>query len=134
MTYTVLYIEDEPLIIELVKNVLVHPDVLLVPALTGRGGLAKARELKPDIILLDIMMPDYDGWDIYEEIRADEELGSTPIIMITALAHKYRIQHEFERSPIDAYITKPFSARDVRAEIEKMLGVTLWPSSPRSGE
>lgn len=134
MTYTVLYIEDEPLIIELVKNVLVHPDVLLVPALTGRGGLAKAHELKPDIILLDIMMPDYDGWDIYEEIRADEELGSTPIIMITALAHKYRIQHEFERSPIDAYITKPFSARDVRAEIEKMLGVTLWPSSPRSGE
>jgi CheY-like chemotaxis protein len=134
MTYTVLYIEDEPLIIELVKNVLVHPDVLLVPALTGRGGLAKARELKPDIILLDIMMPDYDGWDIYEEIRADEELGSTPIIMITALAHKYRIQHEFERSPIDAYITKPFSARGVRAEIEKMLGVTLWPSSPRSGE
>ncbi len=134
MTYTVLYIEDEPLIIELVKNVLVHPDVLLVPALTGRGGLAKARELKPDIILLDIMMPDYDGWDIYEEIRADEELGSTPVIMITALAHKYRIQHEFERSPIDAYITKPFSARDVRAEIEKMLGVTLWPSSPRSGE
>jgi CheY-like chemotaxis protein len=128
MVYTVLHIEDEPLIIELVRDVLAHPDVMLVTALTGREGLAKIRELKPDIVLLDIMMPDCDGWSIYREIRADEELGQTPIIMLTALTHRYRIQREFEKS----LITKPFSARDIRTEIEKMLGVQLWPTTPRS--
>lgn len=126
MPYTVLYIEDEPLIVDLVRDVLAHPDVVLVTAQTGIEGLAKIRELRPDIILLDVMIPDCDGWGIYEEIRSDAELKETPIIILSAQVHKYRIQREFEKSQIDAYITKPFSARDVRTEVEKKLGVQLW--------
>lgn len=132
MAYTILYIEDEPLIVELVADVLTHPDVILVTAPTDRKGFAKIRELRPDIILLDVMTPDCDGWGIYEDIRADEMLRNIPIIILSAQAHKYRLQHEFEKSPIDAYITKPFSARDLRKEIEKMLSIQLWPSTTRS--
>lgn len=131
MAYTILYIEDEPLIIELVSDVLAHPDIELVVASTGREGLAKAREINPDLIILDVMMPDLDGWTIHREIRTDEALREIPIIMLTALVHHYRVRREFEQSPIDAYITKPFDARDVREEVEKMLGVTLWPTTPR---
>ena len=128
MAYTVLYIEDEQLIVDLVKDVLAHPDLILVTAQSGIEGLEKIHELRPDVILLDVMIPDYDGWSIYQDIRADETLKNTPIIILTALVHKYRIQLEFDKSPIDAYITKPFSARDVRKEIERMLGTQLWPS------
>lgn len=126
MPHTILYIEDETAIIELVKDVLEHPDIRLLTAFNGAEGINKARALKPDLLIIDVLMPDRSGWSIHEEFRNDDDFKNTPIIMLTAQLHKYRIQKEFETSPIDAYITKPFDARAVREEIEKMLGVNLW--------
>jgi two-component system OmpR family response regulator len=126
MPHTILYVEDEPAIIELIQDVLVHPDVHLLTAPNGTDGLSAIRKIKPDLVMLDVIMPDRDGWSIYEEIRADADLGATPIIMLTAVLHKYHIIQEFARSPIDAYITKPFDAGAVRIAVERMLGVPLW--------
>ena len=126
MSYTILYVEDETAIIELVHDILEHPDIKLVSVSTAQEGVETARELKPDLLLLDVLMPDRDGWSVYEEIRADEKVRDMPIIMLTGQLHRYRIMKEFARSPIDAYITKPFEVSTVRAEIEKMLGVPLW--------
>jgi DNA-binding response OmpR family regulator len=132
MSYTILYVEDENAIIDLVNDVLAHPEVKLVTAYNGNDGLAKARAVKPDLVLLDVMMPDRSGWSVFEEIRSDDVLRNVPVIILTAQMHRYHIKKQFENSPIDAYITKPFDAGAVRQEIETMLGVKIWPS-PVSG-
>lgn len=126
MPHTILYIEDEPAIIELIQDVLAHPDIRLISVTNGTEGLAKVREVKPDLLLLDVVMPDRSGWSIYEEIRADESLKQMPIILLTALLHRYRIMKEFSKSKIDAYITKPFDAGVVRQTVEQMLGTIYW--------
>lgn len=129
MPYTILYVEDESAIIELVDIILTHPNVQLISAYSGEQGLRLAHEKKPDLIVLDVMIPDRSGWSIYSEIREDSELKDRPIIMLTGQMHKYRIMKEFEVSKIDAYITKPFDVGSVRATVERMLGVRLWSST-----
>jgi len=130
MPYTILYVEDESAIIELVDIVLAHPNIKLLTAFSGEQGLELARKHKPDLILLDVMIPDRSGWSIYNEIRNDAELCERPIIMLTGQMHKYRIMKEFAASKIDAYITKPFDVGSVRVMVERMLGVRLWSSRP----
>jgi len=126
MPHTILYIEDETAIIELLKDVLDHPDIQLLTAFNADEGIAKAQELKPALMIIDVIMPVKSGWVVYDAIRADSELAKTPIIMLTGQLHRYRIMKEFQKSAIDAYITKPFDAGAVRQEVEKMLGLTLW--------
>jgi len=130
MPHTILYIEDETAIIELVHVILEHPSIRLISTCSGVDGLERARREKPDILIIDVVMPDRDGWDIYEEVRRDENLKHTPIIMLTGQLHRYRIMKEFSKSPIDAYITKPFEARAVRSAVERFLGVSLWSTGP----
>lgn len=128
MPYKILYVEDESAIIELVDIVLAHPDIRLMTALTGEQGMRLARDGQPDLILLDVLIPDRNGWSLYHEIRQDSSLKEIPIIMLTGQMHQYRIMKEFARSSIDAYITKPFDVLSVRNKIEQMLGVPLWSS------
>jgi DNA-binding response OmpR family regulator len=126
MPYRILYIEDESAIIELLQDVLVHPDIDLTSALDAEEGLKKLRETGYDMLILDVMMPDRSGWSIY----ADKKLKGLPIIMLTGQMHRYRIMKEFAQSPIDAYITKPFNVSDLREEIEKMLETPIWSGQP----
>jgi DNA-binding response OmpR family regulator len=128
MSHTILYVEDETAIVELVHVILEHPDIRLIATGSGADGLARAKREKPDLLILDVMIPDRNGWDIYYELRRDDDLKHVPIIMLTGQLHRYRIMKEFARSPIDAYITKPFDARAVRRTVEQMLGVSLWAS------
>lgn len=129
MSYTILYVEDEPAIIELVHDILEHEDVSVISVSSGTEGIRKAREIKPDLMMLDVMMPDRSGWSIYNEIRSDPMSKDIPIIMLTGQLHRYRIMKEFSQSKIDAYITKPFDVGAVRRQIERMLGVPLWSGS-----
>ncbi|MBN1428176.1 MAG: response regulator [Anaerolineae bacterium] len=126
MSYTILYVEDEPAIIELVHDILEHKDIQLVSACSAAEGIQKARETKPHLMMLDVLMPDRSGWSIYNEVRSDPAFKDVPIIMLTGQLHRYRIMKEFSHSAIDAYITKPFDVNTVRQEIEKMLGVPIW--------
>lgn len=129
MPYTILYLEDETAIIELIQLALEHPDVKLLYAETPAEGMRILHESKPDLFLLDVMLPGRSGWSIYEELRADSAFCEMPIIVLTAQVHRYRIQKEFAASRIDAYITKPFDIGTVRNEIEVMLGAPLWSKS-----
>ncbi|MGF1507011.1 MAG: response regulator [Chloroflexi bacterium] len=126
MSHIILYIEDENAIVELVQDVLRHPDIDLQFAFSAAEGLKKARTGHPDLILLDVMMPGRSGWSVWEELRGEDDFKHIPIIMLTGQLHRYRVMKEFAKSDIDAYITKPFDARVVRDEIQKMLAVTFW--------
>jgi len=126
MPYLILYIEDESAIVELVKIIVQHTDIELIASYSAALGLRIARERIPDLIMLDVMIPDRSGWSVFHEIRGDKHLSATPIIMLTGQMHRYQIKKEFEKSKIDAYITKPFDVMSVRVEIEKMLGYEFW--------
>jgi two-component system response regulator VicR len=83
---TVVCIGDDLERIDLVKLILGRRGFKLVGAIGGREGLDMVRKLKPDLVLLDLMMPDMDGWEVYQQMKADEELKVIPVIVVTAKA------------------------------------------------
>lgn len=126
MTYTILSIEDDPEISELLSAVLDSPQVNLMSINTALDGLAKVREQHPSLLLLDIMLPDMDGWSVYDSIRADPLTCNIPIIMLTVLRREFQPRRVFQVGPRDAYMIKPFNMIDLRVQIETMLGQKLW--------
>lgn len=136
MAYQVVAIEDDAPVAELLEFVLQHDAISVLTAHDGVTGLELIRSVKPDLVLLDVMIPDIDGWQVYDAMRADAALSATPVIMISVLPENPARRRTFAQSEIDTYYTKPFDARRLRGEIERMLGVTLWhmPNSARAGE
>ena len=124
---TIIIIEDEPAIADLVEHILDMPNIQLVPCYTGTEGLAKVVELKPDLVILDIMLPGVNGADIYSYIRTDDDLKNTPVLILSVTN-----EHEFERrehlrgSNIDAFISKPFDMATFRRVVQELLGETIW--------
>ena len=127
MGYHVVAIDDHYEISELLTLVLRHPEVVLHMAYDGEAGLKLIRQVEPDLILLDIMMPGIDGWQVYDRLRADPRFAQTPIIMLTVMPEDAGRRRQFAGSAIDLYVTKPFDTVSLRRQIERMLGgVSLW--------
>ena len=117
MAISVLVVEDDKNIRELLQLYLEKAGYAVTVAEDGAQGLTKFRAIKPDLVLLDVMMPVMDGWSVCKSIRAD---GDTPVIMLTA---KSELDDKIAgfRSGADDYITKPFEMREVLARIEAVL-------------
>ena len=116
----VLVIEDEPLLNEMITKSLKLEGYLVESAVTGEDGLRKVRELKPDLVLLDVLLPKIDGWDVLTRLRDDPRTRDLPVIMLTALAdEKSKVQGL--RGGADDYVTKPFSALELMARVEAVL-------------
>ncbi len=126
MTKTVVCIEDEDEIVELLSNVLDSDSIKVVASNTALDGLATVRRVRPALVILDIVLPDTDGWTVYDAIRADPVLHSTPVVMLTALRREFQPRRSFRTGPKDAYIIKPFDAPQLRSQIERMLGEKIW--------
>jgi DNA-binding response OmpR family regulator len=117
----VVCIEDEPEMIDLIKLILGRKNFELVGAVGGREGLEKVRELKPDLVLLDLMMPDIDGWEVYQNMKADEELRKIPVIVVTAKAQSIDKVLGLHIAKVDDYVTKPFGPQELLASVNKVL-------------
>jgi DNA-binding response OmpR family regulator len=115
-------IEDEPEMIDLVKLILRRADYEFVGAVGGREGLEAVRKLNPDLVLLDLMMPDVDGWEVYRQIKADDELKDTPVIVITAKAQSIDRVLGLHIAKVDDYITKPFGPQELLESVAGILG------------
>ena len=117
MAISVLVVEDDRNIAELLQMYLEKEGYAVTIAGDGGQGLAKFRAIKPDLVLLDVMMPVMDGWAVCKAIRAD---GQTPVIMLTA---KGETDDKVAglKSGADDYITKPFEMKEVLARIEAVL-------------
>ena len=117
MATTVLIVEDDRNIAELLQMYLEKEGYAVTIALDGGQGLEKFRAIRPDMVLLDVMMPVMDGWAVCRAIRAESQ---TPIIMLTAKSETSdKVQGL--RSGADDYITKPFEMREVLARVEAVL-------------
>ncbi|MFW6082832.1 MAG: response regulator transcription factor [Chloroflexota bacterium] len=117
----VVCIEDEPEMIDLVKLILRRADFEFVGAVGGREGLKTVQRLKPDLVLLDLMMPDVDGWGVYRQMKADEELSQIPVIVITAKAQSIDRVLGLHIAKVDDYITKPFGPHELLESVNKIL-------------
>ena len=117
MAISVLIVEDDHNIQELLQKYLEKEGYAVTVAAAGGQGLAKFRSIKPDLVLLDVMMPVMDGWSVCRAIRADSQ---TPIIMLTA---KGETDDKVAglKSGADDYVTKPFEMKELLARIEAVL-------------
>ena len=117
MAISVLIVEDDRNIHELLQLYLEKEGYAVTVASDGGQGLAKFRAIKPDLVLLDVMMPVMDGWAVCKSIRADSQ---TPIIMLTA---KGETDDKVTglKSGADDYVTKPFEMKELLARVEAVL-------------
>lgn len=122
---TVLCIEDEPSMIDLVKIILNRRGYHVLGALGGAEGLEMARQQTPDLILLDLMMPDMDGWEVYHRLRADEAISNTPIVVVSAKASHIDQVLGLKVAGVQGYVTKPFSPSELVSRIEQVMAERL---------
>ncbi|MCD6284726.1 MAG: response regulator [Anaerolineae bacterium] len=121
----VVCIEDEPEMIELIKLILRRRNFELIGAVGGREGLSTVRTVKPDLVLLDLMMPDMDGWEVYQQMKADEDLNDIPVIVVTAKAQSIDKVLGLHIAKVDDYVTKPFGPQELLASVKKVLNIEI---------
>lgn len=117
----VVCIEDEPEIIELVEMILGMEGFQIIGATGGAEGVARVRSEKPDLVLLDLMMPDMDGWAVYQSIKSDPALRDIPVIVLTAKAQSIDKVLGLHIAKVEDYITKPFGPEDLIGSVNKVL-------------
>ena len=118
----VVCIEDEQEMIDLVQLILGRRGFKVEGANGGLEGLEKVQQRKPDLVLLDLMMPDMDGWEVYQRMKSDEELREIPVIVVTAKAQSIDKVLGLHIAKVDDYITKPFGPQELLESVEKILG------------
>jgi two-component system response regulator VicR len=119
-TKFILCIEDEPEMIDLIRLILERRGFNVQGAAGGVEGIKKVRELHPDLVLLDLMMPDMDGWEVYQQMKADESTRNIPVIVVTAKAQSIDKVLGLHIAKVDDYIAKPFSPQELLASVEKI--------------
>ena len=119
MTHNILYIEDNPDNMMLVQRALESRGYHLLKAMKGLDGVAKAENEQVDLILLDINLPDIDGYEVARRLRASDkrELKSVPIIAVTANALKGDAEKALDAG-CDVYMSKPINIRELWARVE----------------
>src|SRR5215203_1221579 len=117
----ILCIEDEPEMIDLIRLILGRRWFEVKGATGGVEGLQMIRDEKPDLILLDLMMPDMDGWEVYQQIKADEKTKDIPVVVVTAKAQSIDKVLGLHIAKVDDYIAKPFSPQDLLNSVERVL-------------
>jgi two-component system, OmpR family, response regulator VicR len=117
----VVYIEDEQEMIDLVRLILNRKGYEISGANGGHEGLDTVRKELPDLVLLDLMMPDMDGWDVYQQMKADEATKNIPVIVVTAKAQSIDKVLGLHIAKVDDYISKPFSPQELVDSVEKVL-------------
>ncbi len=120
----VICIEDEPAMIELVKLILTKRGFEVMGAVGGKEGLDLITKTKPDLVLLDLMMPDMNGWDVYQQMKADDAMKDIPVIVVTAKAQNIDKVLGLHIAKVQDYITKPFSPAELLQSINRVLGDT----------
>ena len=117
----ILCVEDEPEMIDLIRLILGRRGFEVKGAAGGTEGLKMIRQDPPDLVLLDLMMPDMDGWEVYQQMKADEKTKNIPVIVVTAKAQSIDKVLGLHIAKVDDYITKPFSPQDLMNSVEKVL-------------
>lgn len=108
--------------VDIIRLVVEDAGYEAVESLSGRDCLDRAKTEKPAIILLDIMMPDVDGWRVFQTLKEDPETASIPVIAVTAKSQSIDKMIGMHVLKFDGYVTKPFGRRQLLGMVTKALG------------
>ena len=122
MSKRVLVVDDEPNIVMSLEFLMRRAGFEVAVARNGREALDALDGTPPDLLLLDVMMPEFDGYEVCERIRALPEWNATKIVMLTARGREVERERGLALGA-DAYVTKPFSTRDLVEQVKRMLDV-----------
>ncbi len=118
-TTRILLIDDDVDFVKATTKVLESKPYEVIVAFDGKEGLEKARSEKPDLVLLDILMPKVDGFAVADQFKKDESLSKIPVVALTSFSDSYGQPFAFE---VSDFVQKPVSPKDLLAKIEKHLG------------
>jgi two-component system response regulator VicR len=121
-TKTVVCVEDQPEMIDLIRLILERRGIRVVGAVGGQEGMDAVRRERPDLVILDLMMPEVDGYDVHRHIKADPNLKDIPVVVVTAKAGAIDKVLGLHIAKVDEYITKPFGPTELLEAVEKHLG------------
>jgi len=116
----VIYVEDDPEMIDLIKLILNRQGFEVLGANGGRKGLELIQSELPDLVLLDLMMPDMDGWSVYQQLKSIPETNQIPVIIITAKSQPIDRVLGLHIAKVDDYICKPFHPQELIESINKV--------------
>jgi DNA-binding response OmpR family regulator len=119
--HKIVYVEDDADMIDLVRMILEQNHFIVYTANDGHNGLSLISQIEPDLILLDLMIPDLDGWEIYQRLRHSESLQKTPVIIVTAKSMEIDRLLGLKIAKVNDYICKPFHPKDLVDRINLVL-------------
>src|SRR5262245_12964851 len=122
MSATILAVDDDESNLQLLRDVCEASGWVVATEKEGAAGLSRAREVKPDVILLDIMMPGLGGMELLESLQADADLKQVPVVFVTAVNDPRSEEKAFQLGAVD-YVRKPFRVFDLQARIRNALEV-----------
>jgi two-component system, OmpR family, response regulator VicR len=117
----VVYIEDDQEMIDLVQLILTRRGYQVKGAQGGRNGLEIIFQEPPDLILLDLMMPGMDGWEVYQQLKANDRTRGIPVIIVTAKAQAIDRVLGLHIAKVDDYLSKPFRPQELIDSVERVL-------------
>ena len=130
---TVLVVDDDPVILKLLEVNFEMEGFEVVRASDGAMGLERAREVLPDIVILDVMMPRMTGYEVAKALREDDLTAHIPIIFVTARAQSSDVERGIELG-VDDYVTKPFDPLDLIARVNALLARSQGEADGESEE
>lgn len=120
MAFKILAVDDEKHIVRLVQINLQKEGYEVVTASTGREALEQVAREKPDLVIMDVMMPEMGGFEALQAMKADEEMAEIPVIMLTAKAQDADVFQGW-KSGADLYLTKPFNPQELLTFVKRIL-------------
>ncbi len=118
---TILIIEDVEDHLEIVKLILEQHNYSIISATNGKSGLELASKMKPNLIILDVMLPEMNGFEVARAIRTDAGINAVPIIMLSVKTNQEDVEAGY-RAGANEYVSKPFSLEDLIKKVKKHLG------------
>lgn len=123
----ILIADDEQACIDLVRDALADAECEVISAMDGKEALSIAQQQDLDLIILDVQMPEYDGYEVFSKLRADKKLAKIPVIMLTAVAERTGVKTgaadmgQFLGEEPDAYLDKPIEPIILKQAAKKLL-------------
>ena len=117
----VVCVDDEAEMIDLVKFILAREQFVVTGASDGMTGLKVIKEVQPDLVILDLMMPEMDGWEVYQHMQANKNMADIPVIILTAKAQSIDRVLGLHIARVNAYLTKPFKPQELTETIDRVL-------------
>ena len=121
LTRKILCIEDDPDTSKLIAHILRRKGYEVILAIGGKAGIEAVRQHRPDLVLLDLMMPEVDGWEVFRHMKADPNLDGIPVIAVTAKSHSIDRVMALNIAKVNDYVTKPFLPDDLLRRVHNIL-------------